>query len=523
MGDVNSGILIISILLTLIVGVSLGYIFRKLSYEKQLINSKKDAKSLVEQAEKDAVDLKQKSIKETKAEIQELKKDFERESKEKRELLNDAERRNSQRETSLDNRGTNLDRREHLLTSKEEVLQKRLSELEIKTSEVDELLVQQEKKLQEISGLNQEEAEAIVIDSAKKKVEQYIVQYSKEQEDRMKLDLDKKAKTLMANVLQKYASDVTSEVTVSVVDLPSDEMKGRIIGREGRNIRAFEALTGVDVIIDDTPEAVVISCFDPIRREVAKRSLETLIFDGRIHPARIEEVTEKMRNEVSSQIREYGENAIFELGITRMHPDLIKLIGSLHFRTSYGQNVLKHSIETAIFTGKLAAELGEDEQLAKRAGLLHDIGKAVDHEVEGSHVEIGVDLASKFKEHKVVIDGIASHHGEVEPKTIIGSLVGAADALSAARPGARSESIENYLKRIQKLEEISNSFDGVNKSFAVQAGREIRILVTPDKIDDNQALVLSSQIRERIENEMEYPGTIKITVIRETRATAIAK
>ncbi|MDD4090271.1 MAG: ribonuclease Y, partial [Acholeplasmataceae bacterium] len=435
----------------------------------------------------------------------------------------DLENKLSRREEMLNNRSANLDKREEHLASKEIRIDEKRIEVDELKNKVDDLLKEQEEKLIQISGITVDEAKGTIMTRVENEMANEINLYIKEQEELAKIEADHKAKQLLSLAINKYASETTTERTVSVVDLPTEEMKGRVIGREGRNIRAFEALTGVDLIIDDTPEAVVLSGFDPIRREIAKRTLSLLVEDGRIHPGRIEEVVARVQAEVETFIRETGENAVFETGVGKMHPDLIKLLGKLQFRTSYGQNVLKHSIEVAFFAGKLAAEIGENEVIAKRAGLLHDIGKAVDHEIEGSHVEIGVDLVSRYKEPKEVVDAIASHHGDKEPETIIAVLVAAADALSAARPGARSESIENYLKRLAELENISNKIEGVERSYAIQAGREIRVIVEPTKIDDAQTFKIARKIKEDIEANLQYPGTIKVTVVRETRATDIAK
>ena len=452
-----------------------------------------------------------------------MKQDADREIKEKKKSANDLEQKLLQREERLDNRSSNLDKREETLNQKEQKIDQKKADLEKQYSKVDELIEEQNKKLIEISGLNVEEARKIILERIEEEMSMEIAVKIKEAEEKAKLESNRKAQSLLANAIQQYASDTVSEKTVSVVPLPNDEMKGRIIGREGRNIRAIEASTGVDLIIDDTPEAIVISSFDPLRREIARTTLESLIKDGRIHPSRIEELYAKVCEDIKSKIREYGENALFELGINRMDPELVELVGKLHFRTSYGQNALRHSIEVGHLAGMLASEIGENEVIAKRAGLLHDIGKAIDHDVEGSHVTIGADIAKRFKENEIVIDAIESHHGDKEVKSVIAVLVAVADALSASRPGARNDSLENYLKRLEDLENIANSINGVEKTFAVQAGREIRVIVKPQDVDDLGSYKVARDIKERIENELQYPGTIKVTVIRETRAIEEAK
>lgn len=515
--------IIISGLLALLGGLVIGFFIRVKIYEKTMRETREKVEKIVNDGIKEADDYKKEAVISAKQEVFTLRKDFEDDMRERRQIVVNLEERLEQREKSLERRISLVDKREELLAAKEIRIEERNEELEQLNSKVEDTLREQEEKLGEIANLTEEEAKEIIFNKVKDDMADEIAQYIHYAEEEAKSQVDAKAKELLTNAMQKYASDTTAERTVSVISIPNDEMKGRIIGREGRNIRTLEALTGVDLLIDDTPETVVLSGFDPIRREIAKRALETLVSDGRIHPGRIEEVVEKARTEVDMYIREAGENAIFEAQIGRIHPDLIKLLGRLEFRTSYGQNVLKHSLETAYLAGKLAAEIGENETLARRAGLLHDIGKAVDHEVEGSHVEIGVNIARRYKEPKEVIDAIASHHGDVEAETAIAVLVAAADALSAARPGARSESVEAYMRRLEQLEEIAKEVPGVEKSYAIQAGREVRVIVKSDEVDDLEIVKISRNIKEKIEETMSYPGTIKVTVIRETRATSVAK
>jgi len=516
-------ITIISILLGLIVGAVVGYFVHKSIAEAKVAGAKNAAEQILEDAKRDADSLKKEALLEAKDEIHKLRTEAEREVRERRNEMQKQENRLLQREENLDRKEETLNKRENLLEKKDDSLNQRQQHIEEMESKVDELVRKQQTELERISSLTREEAKAIIIDRMEQELTHDTAIMIKESENRAKEEADKKAKEILSLAIQRCAADHVAETTVSVVNLPNDEMKGRIIGREGRNIRTLETLTGIDLIIDDTPEAVILSGFDPIRRETARLALEKLVQDGRIHPARIEEMVEKSRREVDEYIREVGEQTTFEVGVHGLHPDLIKILGRLKFRTSYGQNVLKHSMEVAQLSGLLAAELGQDETLARRAGLLHDIGKAIDHEVEGSHVEIGVELATKYKEHPVVINSIASHHGDTEPTSIIAVLVAAADALSAARPGARSETLENYIRRLEKLEEISESYEGVEKSFAIQAGREVRIIVRPDSVDDLAAHRLARDIRKRIEEELDYPGHIKVTVIRETRAVEYAK
>ena len=514
---------LLAFVVAIILGIVAGYFIRVKKHEKSLQESRNVAKKIVDDGTKESEKIKREMIFEAKQEIHTQKKDLEIEVSQRRQEVKFLEEKIHLREEVLNNRSNNLDKRETVLDTKESKLDEKKEALEQLNSKVEELVKEQEIKLEKVGALTKQEAKDIIMNNVRESISSEITAYIKEEEEKAKDEVAIKAKQALGLAIQKYASETTTERTVSVVTIPNDEMKGRIIGREGRNIRTLEALTGVDLIIDDTPDAVVLSGFDPVRREIAKRTLETLVSDGRIHPGRIEEVVERTRTEVDTFIREQGEEAVFKTGVGKVNPELIKILGRLHFRTSYGQNVLKHSIEVAFLAGKLAAELGINEILARRAGLLHDIGKAVDHEIEGSHVEIGVDLVRKFNEPKEVIDAVASHHGDKEPESLIAVLVAAADALSAARPGARSESMDNYVKRLEQLETISNSIPGVEKAFAVQAGREVRVIVKPEKVDDLSTFAVARKIKEEIENTMSYPGTIKVTVIRETRATDIAK
>lgn len=490
------------------------------------IKSKKDntkAVSILEKAQKEADKMVRQCMFEAKEETHKLKLEAEREIKEKKNEVKESEERLLQRESNIDRRDVALQNRELLLDEKETNLANRQKELQEEKYEMENLKKEQIKELEKISHYTEMEAHDEIMRIVEEKTAIEIASYIKERESEAKLELDTKAKQMLVMCMQKYAADVTNEQTVSVISLPNDEMKGRIIGREGRNVRTIEAVTGVDLIIDDTPEAIVISSFDPLRREVARLTLENLIKDGRIHPARIEELYDKMLQEVNQKIKEYGKEAIYSLGLSKIDAELIEIIGKLHFRTSYSQNALQHSIEVANIAGLLAAELNENVLLAKRAGLLHDIGKAIDFEMQGSHVKIGVDLAKKYNEDKVILNAIASHHGDEEATSIISVLVSIADTISASRPGARNDSSENYFQRLQQLEEIGNKVKGVEKAYAIQAGRELRVMIKPEEVSDLESYQIAREIKENIESQMQYPGTIKVTVIRETRATEEAK
>ena len=514
---------IIVSILTSVIGLGVGAVSVIIINNTSGNRASKKAEDIIEKAKKDAEKVKRDSILELKEDNHKLKLETEKEIKERKAEVKELEDRLLQREKGIDRRDEILQNRDKMLDEKDKSLVLKQKEIQKTEEEMEELKKKELELLENISGFSKEKAHDMIMKRVEENMEVEIASYIKEREIEAKLDVDKKAKDMLVMSMQKYASDVTNEKTVSVVTLPSDDMKGRIIGREGRNIRTIEAVTGVDLIIDDTPEAIVLSSFDPLRREIAKHTIETLIKDGRIHPARIEELYDKTCNDFNNKIMEYGNQAAFELGLSKLSPELVEILGKLYFRTSYGQNALQHSKEVAHLAGIMAAELGENVALAKRAGLLHDIGKAIDFEVEGSHVSIGVDLAKKFNEDKIVINSIASHHGDTEATSIISVLVAIADALSASRPGARNDSLENYVKRLEQLEEIANSFDGIEKSFAMQAGRELRVLVKADQIDDLKSFKLARDIKDRIENEMQYPGTVRVTVIRETRAVEEAK
>ena len=512
----NIAIIIAAILISAVIFIPIGMIMRKKVAESKIQSAEAEAKKIIELAKIDAENKKKEEIFKAKEEIMNARNELDKEIKERRGEVQSQEKRIIQKEENLDKRSENIERKETEIEQKNQELESRKVELE-------GLLEEQTRELERISGLSSEEAKKLLLDEVDKKITTEKAFLIKELEEKFKDNADKNAKEIIGYAIQKCAADHSQETTVSIVSLPNDDMKGRIIGREGRNIKALETLTGIDLIIDDTPEAVILSGFDPLRREVARIALEKLIDDGRIHPAKIEEMVEKAKEELSATIKEEGERAILESGVIGLHPDLVKLIGKLKYRTSYGQNVLNHSIEVSNLARIMAEELGLDPKLARRAGLLHDIGKALDHDMEGTHVEIGVDVLRKYKENEKVINAVQAHHGDVEPQTLEAVLIQAADAISASRPGSRRETLEAYIKRLQSLEEIADSFDGVEKSYAIQAGREVRIIVKPEKISDAEMTILGRNVSERIEKEMEYPGQIKVNVIRETRVIDYAK
>ena len=516
--EFNTLCLILSIAAVVLCAVffAAGILYRKKVAEKQIGSAEEEAKRIINEAIKGGENKKREMLLEAKEEIHKSRIEYEREVKERRAEVSKQERRLQQKEEALDKK---IDLHE----KKEDELAKRIAAIDKKQEEVESLKRSQMEVLEKISGLTQEEAKAYILKGVEENVRHETAMKIKEIEAQMKEEADQTAREIIATAIQRCAADHAAETTVSVVPLPNDEMKGRIIGREGRNIRTLETITGVDLIIDDTPEAITVSSFDPVRREVARLALEKLIADGRIHPTRIEDMVEKARREVDHTIKVEGERATFETGVHNLHPELIKLLGRQKYRTSYGQNVLNHSIEVAHIAGLMASELGVDVTLAKRAGLLHDLGKSVDHEMEGSHVQLGVELAKKYKENPVVINAIEAHHGDVEPQTVIACLVQAADAISAARPGARRENVENYIRRLEKLEELTNSFPGVEKAYAIQAGREVRVMVKPEEVTEDNMILLAHDLAKKIESELEYPGQIKVNVIRETKAVEYAK
>ena len=509
-------ILVATGIVALVVGLGLGVVLRKKTAEREIGSAEQEATRLINEAIRSGESRKKEMLLEAKDEIHKSRTEYEKEVKERRAELSKQERRLQQKEETLDKKAENFER-------KEEELARKMAEVAAAKEEAEAVKKAHLATLEQISGLSQEQAKSFLLKTLEEEIRHDTAMKIKEIEQQMKDECDEKAREILSIAIQRCAADHAAEATVSVVPLPNDEMKGRIIGREGRNIRTLETITGVDLIIDDTPEAITVSSFDPVRREVARLALEKLIVDGRIHPTRIEDMVEKARKEVDRTIREEGERACFETGVHGLNPELIKILGRQKYRTSYGQNVLNHSMEVAHIAGLMASELGVDVTLAKRAGLLHDLGKSIDHEVEGSHVQLGADLARKYKENPVIVNAIEAHHGDVEPKTVIAVLVQAADAVSAARPGARRENVENYIRRLQKLEELTGSYPGVEKAFAIQAGREVRIMVKPEEVSEDNMIILARDVAKKIEAELEYPGQIKVNVIRETKAVEYAK
>lgn len=509
-------IIVVTFLISAAVSIPVGMILRKKTAESKIKSAESEAERILENAKKEAENARKEEILKAKEEILKSRNELDKEIKERRSEITLQEKRIIQKEENLERRSENFER-------KEKDLDRRIQENEEVSKELEEMKEEETTKLEEISRLSKEQAKVMLLEQLDRKLSDEKAVLIREAENKTKENAAKNAREIIGYAIQKCAADHTSETTVSVVALPNDDMKGRIIGREGRNIKTLETLTGIDLIIDDTPEAVILSGFDPLRREVAKIALEKLIEDGRIHPAKIEEMVEKAKEEVENIIKQEGERAVLETGVHGLPQDIVKLIGKLKYRTSYGQNVLNHSIEVSNLARIMAEELGLDPKIARRAGLLHDIGKALDHDMEGTHVEIGVDILKKYKENDIIINAVQAHHGDVEPKTIEAVLIQAADAISASRPGARRETLETYIKRLEKLEEIADSFEGVDKSFAIQAGREIRLIVKPDKISDSQMVIMAREVAEKVESEMEYPGQIKVNVIRETRAIEYAK
>lgn len=514
--------ILISILLGCF-GLIIGYVIAVVVNNLKVNKAEKKAEDLINKANKEIEKSKRDAAIQLKEDQHKAKMELDKEIREKKAEAKAAEDRLMQRESNIDKRDELIQKRESTLDEREEKLNARLAEIQDEKSKVEEIKNEQLDLLEKISGFNREKAREQVMKQVREAMNKEIAEYMHEREDEAKLEADKNARELIVTSMQRYAADIANDQTVTVVGLPNEEMKGRLIGREGRNIRTIEAVTGVDLIIDDTPEAVVLSSFDPLRREIARVTLDTLIKDGRIHPTRIEEVYDKVCKDMKNEIIQYGQDAIFELGLTKFDAELIELVGKLHFRTSYGQNVLDHSIEVGRLSGLIAGELGEDVVLAKRAGLLHDIGKAIDHEIEGSHVDIGVEIAKKHHENDIVINAIASHHGDTAVTSVISTIVAIADALSASRPGARNDSLENYIKRLEQLEEVGNNIEGVDKAYALQAGRELRVIVKPEEVDDMEVHKIAREVKEKIEENMKYPGTIKITVVRETRVQEEAK